>query len=107
MRYTICFDEHKECFLAEKVKTSKNPMLFKTKRIAKKYPEKFQGVCTLDTPEKIEKALLWLEIGDVWGIGRRLGNKMKDAGVYKAADLLKKPEIWVRKLMGNSRREND
>ena len=69
-------------------------------RIAKKYPEKFQGVCTRDTPEKIEKALQWLEIGDVWGIGRRLGNKMKDAGVYKAADLLKKPEIWVRKLMG-------
>ena len=69
-------------------------------RIAKKYPEEFQGVCTLDTPEKIEKALQWLEIGDVWGIGRRLGNKMKDAGVYKAADLLKKPEIWVRKLMG-------
>ena len=69
-------------------------------RIAKKYPEKFQGVCMLDTPEKIEKALQWLEIGDVWGIGRRLGNKMKDAGVYKAADLLKKPEIWVRKLMG-------
>lgn len=69
-------------------------------RIAKKYPEKFQGVCTLDTSEKIEKALQWLEIGDVWGIGRRLGNKMKDAGVYKAADLLKKPEIWVRKLMG-------
>ena len=69
-------------------------------RIAKKYPDKFQGVCTLDTPEKIEKALQWLEIGDVWGIGRRLGNKMKDAGVYKAADLLKKPEIWVRKLMG-------
>ena len=69
-------------------------------RIAKKYPKKFQGVCTLDTPEKIEKALQWLEIGDVWGIGRRLGNKMKDAGVYKAADLLKKPEIWVRKLMG-------
>lgn len=69
-------------------------------RIAKKYPEKFQGVCALDTSEKIEKALQWLEIGDVWGIGRRLGNKMKDAGVYKAADLLKKPEIWVRKLMG-------
>lgn len=40
MRYTICFDEHKECFLAEKVKTSKNPMLFKTKRIAKKYASK-------------------------------------------------------------------
>lgn len=69
-------------------------------RIVKKYPEKFNGVYILDTPEKIEKALKWLEIGDVWGIGRRLRMKMNDAGVYKAWDLLQKPEMWVRKIMG-------
>ena len=69
-------------------------------RIVKKYPEKFNGVYILDTPEKIEKALKWLEIGDVWGIGRRLRMKMNNAGVYKAWDLLQKPEMWVRKIMG-------
>ncbi len=69
-------------------------------RIAKKFPEKFNGVFIFDSSEKIEKALKWLDIEDVWGIGRRLGVKMRDAGVNKAWDLLQKPEIWVRKIMG-------
>ena len=69
-------------------------------RIVKKYPDQFEGVYILDTPEKIEKALKWLPIGDVWGIGRRLAAKMHDNGVYKAWDLLQKPEMWVRKIMG-------
>lgn len=69
-------------------------------RIVKKFPDRFNGVYILDTPEKIEKALKWLDIGDVWGIGRRLSAKMKDFGVYKAYDLLQKPETWVRKIMG-------
>ncbi|WP_417428306.1 SOS mutagenesis and repair protein UmuC [Halpernia sp.] len=69
-------------------------------RIVKKFPDRFNGVYILDTPEKIEKALKWLDIEDVWGIGRRLSVKMKDFGVYKAYDLLQKPETWVRKIMG-------
>ncbi|WP_080777574.1 Y-family DNA polymerase [Chryseobacterium phocaeense] len=69
-------------------------------RIVKEYPEKFNGVYILDTREKIEKALKWLNIGDVWGIGRKLAAKMHDSGVYKAWDLLQKPEMWVRKIMG-------
>ena len=69
-------------------------------RIVKKDPERFNGVFALDTPEKIEKALKWLNIGDVWGIGRRLAIKMHDNGVHKAWDLLQKPEMWVRKVMG-------
>lgn len=69
-------------------------------RIVKDFPGNFDGVYILDTPEKIEKALKWLNIGDVWGIGRRLAVKMQDNGVYKAWDLLQKPEMWVRKVMG-------
>jgi len=69
-------------------------------RIVKEFPDQFDGVYTLDTPEKIEKALKWLNIGDVWGIGRKLTAKMQDSGVYKAWDLLQKPEMWVRKIMG-------
>ncbi|WP_353147450.1 DUF4113 domain-containing protein [Chryseobacterium sp.] len=69
-------------------------------RIVKEFPDNFNGVYILDTPEKIEKALKWLHIGDVWGIGRRLAVKMNDNGVYKAWDLLQKPEMWVRKIMG-------
>lgn len=69
-------------------------------RIVKEYPDKFKGLYVLDTPKKIEKALKWLNIEDVWGIGRRLAVKMKDSGVHKAWDLLQKHEMWVRKVMG-------
>lgn len=69
-------------------------------RIVKDFPNQFDGVYILDTPEKIEKALKWLNIGDVWGIGRKLAVKMNDSGVYKAWDLLQKPEMWIRKIMG-------
>lgn len=69
-------------------------------RIVKDFPGNFDGVYILDTPGKIEKALKWLNIGDVWGIGRRLAVKMQDNGVCKAWDLLQKPEMWVRKVMG-------
>lgn len=69
-------------------------------RIVKDFPDNFNGIYILDTSEKIEKALKWLPIEDVWGIGRRLAAKMNDNGVYKAWDLLRKPEMWVRKIMG-------
>jgi len=69
-------------------------------RIVKKYPERFNGVFALDSAAKIEKALKWLNIEDVWGIGSRLSIKMQDSGVYKAWDLLQKPEMWVQEIMG-------
>lgn len=69
--------------------------------IAKKFPEKCKdGIYIIDTPNKIEKALKWLDIENVWGIGRRLSVKMQDFGVYKAWDLLQKPEMWIRNVMG-------
>lgn len=69
-------------------------------RIAKKYPDNFDGVYILDSEDRIEKALKWLDIEDVWGVGRKLSVKMRDYGVNKAWDLLQKPEMWVRKEMG-------
>lgn len=69
-------------------------------RIAKKFPERLDGIYCLDTPEKIEKALRWIKIEDVWGIGRRYAAKMHENGIYKASDLLQKPEQWIRKTMG-------
>jgi len=69
--------------------------------IVKKNPEKYpNGVYIMDDQEKIDDALNNLKIGDVWGIGRKLSAKMMDNGVYKASDLLQKPEMWVRKIMG-------
>lgn len=68
--------------------------------IAKKFPHKSNHLYFLDSEQKIEKALKWLPIEDVWGIGRRLSVKMKEAGITKAYDLLQKSDIWVKQLMG-------
>jgi len=38
-------------------------------KIARKFPKQTQGVYVIDTEEKRIKALKWLKIEDVWGIG--------------------------------------
>ena len=74
-------------------------------RIVKEFPEKFpNGVYLLDSPEKIEKALKWLKIEDVWGIGRKYTAKLQDFGIYKAWDLLQKPENQGQ-FISNERRQ--
>ena len=44
-------------------------------RIAKKFPNKTKGVYLINSEEKRIKALKWLKIGDVWGIGFRHSQK--------------------------------
>lgn len=63
----------------------------------KKYPA-YRGVCLMDTAEKRQKALRLCPIGDVWGIGRRQGPKLEQAGVHTAWDFVQKSEAWVRRL---------
>ena len=53
-------------------------------RIAKKFTEKTDGCYVIDTEEKRIKALKWLDVDDVWGIGRRNAKKLKSLGVNKA-----------------------
>src|SRR5690606_2583485 len=65
-------------------------------RIAKKFPQ-FNGVYVIDTDEKRIKALKWLDIEDVWGIGRQFSKKLKAKGVNKALDFTLLPDDYVRK----------
>lgn len=65
-------------------------------RIAKKYSQ-FNGVYAIDTDEKRIKALRWLDIEDVWGIGRQFAKKLKAKGVNKALDFTLLPDEYVRK----------
>lgn len=69
-------------------------------KIAKKFPEKTKSVYIIDTPEKIEKALKWLPLEDVWGIGRRYAERFSRIGVKKAWDFTQLPEAYVQKEMG-------
>lgn len=68
-------------------------------RIAKKFPDQTGGVHVIDSEELRIKALKWLDVGDVWGIGRRGAEKLRKIGVHKAIDFTKLPESWVLKNM--------
>lgn len=68
-------------------------------RIAKKFPERTKGVYLMDNETKVEKALKWVDVGDVWGIGRRHAKRLQSMGVRKAFDFTQLPEQWVRKHM--------
>ena len=66
---------------------------------AKKY-KGYHGYCIIDTPQKREKALQKLEIGEVWGIGRRYAKFLKGEGVNTAYEFTQKSAWWVKKNMG-------
>ena len=46
-------------------------------RITKKFPEKTNGIYSIDSDKKRERALKWLRIEDVWGIGFKHAERLK------------------------------
>jgi len=68
-------------------------------KFAKKY-KNYNGVCIIDTDEKRKKALKLLEIGDVWGIGRRYAKKLQYYSINTAWDFTQRSKSWVRHTMG-------
>lgn len=66
-------------------------------KIARKFPEETQGVYIIDSEEKRIKALKWMPIEKVWGIGRGLQKRLKAKGCVKAYDFVQLPDNWVRK----------
>ena len=68
-------------------------------RIAKKFPKETGGSYVIDTEEKRIKALKWLKVEDIWGIGRRNAKKLYAIGANRAFDFVRLPESWVLKNM--------
>lgn len=65
-------------------------------RIAKKYSQT-NGVYIIDTEEKRLKALKWLAVEDIWGIGRKHALKLNTQGIKTAFDFTQLPDAWVQK----------
>lgn len=65
-------------------------------KIAKKYPKELQNVYIIDTEEKRTKALKWLKIEDVWGIGRQHSKRLKAINVNTAYDFTQLDDAWVK-----------
>lgn len=67
--------------------------------IAKKFPEQTGGVYKIETEEQRIKALKWLVVGDVWGIGRKHAQRLKGMNVNTAYDFTQLSDRWVRENM--------
>ena len=50
----------------------------------------------------IEHLLSYTDIQEVWGIGRRLGEKLRGLGVKTALDYVRKDEAWIKQRFGKN-----
>lgn len=68
-------------------------------RIAKKFPQQTKGIYVMQTEAQRLKALKWLSIEDVWGIGRQHATRLQKHNINTAYDFSLLPDDWVRKHM--------
>ncbi|NMH87428.1 Y-family DNA polymerase [Flavivirga algicola] len=66
-------------------------------KIARKFPNETKGVYVIDSDEKRTKALKWIKLEAVWGIGYGLQKRLKAKGCKTALDFVQLPDEWVRK----------
>ena len=57
-------------------------------------------ICILTEPDNIAAALQKLDVGDVWGIGRKLVKKLNFMGIFTAAELAAAPHALIRQSFG-------
>jgi len=65
-------------------------------KLAKKTPAS-NGVWLLNEAQDIERQLAKIDVGDVWGIGRRYSRFLKASGINTADKLEQAPRDWVKK----------
>ena len=68
-------------------------------KIAKQYPKETQSAYVINSKEKIEKALKWTKIEDVWGIGRRHAKRLKAVNINTAHQFTQLSDEWIKKHM--------
>jgi len=68
-------------------------------KIARKFPNETKGVYIIDSETSRIKALKWMKLKDVWGIGRGLQNRLKEKDCKTAYDFTQLSDDWVRKTL--------
>lgn len=66
-------------------------------KIARKFPNETKGVYVIDSEEKRIKALKWIQLKDVWGIGRGLQKRLSVKNCKTAYDFVQLSDTWIRK----------
>lgn len=66
--------------------------------MAKKMPQ-FKGVCDLHAIPRAERVQLMatIDVGEVWGVGRRVAARLNDMGIYTVLDLRNAKPAEIRK----------
>ena len=67
-------------------------------RIAKKHPE-FKGVFNITDHSCFNELLDSVDVEDVWGVGRRYSQMLKENNIHTALELSSANDAWVRKRM--------
>jgi DNA polymerase V len=62
------------------------------------YPERLAQVCNLSamTPQELKETFEATEVGEVWGIGRRISKQLKDGGIHTVQDLVELDLATIR-----------
>jgi DNA polymerase V len=68
-------------------------------RIAKKYPVQTSSCHIIQSEESRLKALKWLKVEDIWGVGRQHAKRLWHVGVKTAFDFTQLSDAWVRRNM--------
>lgn len=66
-------------------------------KIARKFPNQTKGVYVIDSEDKRIKALKWIKLEAVWGIGRGLQKHLKVKHCKTAFDFVQLSDEWIRK----------
>jgi DNA polymerase V len=67
--------------------------------VAKKFPKETKGVYLIDNKEKRIKALKWLKVQDIWGIGRKSSKKLVEQNIINAYQFTLLSDELVKKTM--------
>ncbi|WP_375749993.1 Y-family DNA polymerase [Vibrio sp. HN007] len=101
-----CLTEHgtklrravwKECRLPVCVGIAPTLTLAKIANHAAKKLANYKGVCLIGSEKERTAILAKLDVGDVWGIGKRTSSKLRLSGVNTALDLAHYPPALARK----------
>ena len=77
-----------------------------TKTLAKlanhlaKVSSKLNGVCVIDNPEQWQAVFAKVAVNKVWGVGRRLQQRLNELGIYSVADLQRANAGFLRSKFG-------
>lgn len=68
-------------------------------KIANHIAKKANGIFILTQPEEITSILKKFPVEEVWGIGKRSADKLKNIGITNAWQLSQKDDIWLRRVL--------